>query len=302
LLLDDAVARDEPVAMLTASEGGIYGRFGFGISMRAASLTIDTREAAFAGARPAGQLRMLDLEATRKIEPEIFDRARRARPGGVSRPAAWWPAEQFDSDFGTRFDVVYEAPGGRVDGFACYGIKDHWTPGRGADNRIRATDVVALTPDAEHALWRHLCEVDLVRTVGAWHTPPDIALPWMLESARAVQVSLGDFVWTRVLDVPAALGERSYSTDGRVAIEVHDPFRPDGAASGTFTIDGGDVTAGGTPDLSCDVRVLSAAWLGDVRWSTLQAAGLVDEHTPGSVATADAMFASTPLPYAYTWF
>ena len=33
-LVDDAVADDEPVAMLTASEGSIYERFGFGISTR----------------------------------------------------------------------------------------------------------------------------------------------------------------------------------------------------------------------------------------------------------------------------
>src|SRR6266511_1640183 len=96
ILLDDAVAREEPVAMLTASEGGIYGRFGFGITIRTMRMEITTSEIEFASARPSGQLRMLDLDAARKLEPEVFDRARRDRPGAVSRPDAWWPAEQPD--------------------------------------------------------------------------------------------------------------------------------------------------------------------------------------------------------------
>jgi predicted acetyltransferase len=39
-LLDDAVEHSEPLAILTASEGGIYGRFGFGVTSRAESWVI----------------------------------------------------------------------------------------------------------------------------------------------------------------------------------------------------------------------------------------------------------------------
>jgi predicted acetyltransferase len=206
---------------------------------------------------------------------------------------------------GVRFDVVYESPSGSVDGFACYSIKDDWAPGL-PKNRIHASDVVSVTPEAEHALWRHLCEVDLVRSIEAWHVPVDTTLPWMLKSARAVQPTLRDFVWTRPLDIPAALGSRTYASEGRVTIEVHDGFRPGGAADGVFTIEGGpagaSVARGGTADLACDVRELSAAWMGGVRWSELAAAGLVEERSPGALATADQMFASTPLPFAFTWF
>jgi hypothetical protein len=73
-----------------------------------------------------------------------------------------------------------------------------------------------------------------------------------------------------------------------------------------FTIDGGPdgttVTPGGTPDVVVDVSTLSTAWLGGVPWSTLAAAGWVEERTAGAVARADAMFASTPLPFPFTWF
>jgi predicted acetyltransferase len=305
MLLDDALARDEPVAMLTASEGGIYGRFGFGITIPGMRTHIRAGDVEFRAPPPAGQLRMVDGDQAAKIEPEVFDRARRAHPGAVSRPHAWWPAEQTHPSDGTRFDVVYEAPDGSVDGYCCYSIKEKWESG-GAHHRLMVNDLIVCTPDAEHALWRHVCDVDLVGTVDAWHVRPDTPLPWMLVSSRAVQPTIGDFVWTRVLDVPAALGARTYAVAGSLSLEVNDGFRPGRAAHGAFTLDGGPdgavVRSGGTPEISCDVDALSAAWLGGVRWSTLADAGRVVEHSSGAVDRADQMFASAPLPYAFTWF
>jgi len=119
--------------------------------------------------------------------------------------------------------------------------------------------------------------------------------------------SVYDSLWSRLLDVPACLGARTYATPGRVVITVDDGMRPDGAAHGTFSVEGGRDGAtvarvDQSPDLSCSIEVLSAAWLGGVRWSELASAGRVQQHSDGALTTADAMFASTPLPAAYTWF
>jgi predicted acetyltransferase len=304
-LLDDAIERGEPVAMLTASEGEIYGRFGFGVTTRAAALEIDPRAAEFVRPRPGGRLRFVTPEEAQKHAPAVFDRVRRASPGAISRSEVWFAENQFHPEAGNRGDVLYESEDGIVQGFVNYGIKDRWDFDPASTLNVR--DLVAATPDALHALWRFVCEIDLVRTVRSDRFPVDSPLGWMLTSARALRVrNVADYVWTRVLDVPAALGARTYASRGRIVLEVRDPFRPGGAAAGTFTVegapDGASVTAGGTPDLVVDVSTLSAAWLGGVRWSTLAEAGLVEEQTSGSLARADAMFASTPLPYPYTWF
>jgi hypothetical protein len=42
--------------------------------------------------------------------------------------------------------------------------------------------------------------------------------------------------------------------------------------------------------------------LGGNSWATLLAAGEIDEHAPGAVARADAMFITTPAPATLTWF
>jgi predicted acetyltransferase len=305
-LLDESVDHGEAVSMLTASEGGIYGRFGFGASMLAYDLTLDVRELEFARPRPGGRLRLVERAELERHAPALFDRVRRTRPGAVSRPDAWWVDVQAPRKAGNRFDVLYEDPDGRVEGFATYTIKDIWNPEPAYVLNVR--DLVAASPVAEHALWRYLCEVDLVRTVRAPLVPVDSPLPWLLVSPRAALTHpVADFVWTRVLDVSTALGARTYASTDRLVLAVHDGVRPGGSADGGFVLEGGPdgATVGrsdAAPDLVCDVAALSTAWLGGVRWSTLASAGWVEERASGALARADTMFSSSPAPFAFTWF
>ncbi len=90
-------------------------------------------------------------------------------------------------------------------------------------------------------------------------------------------------------------------------MEVQDTFLPGSAADGTFVIEGGPEGASVTrtedaPDLVCSVDALSTFWLGGDRATTIANAGWIEERTPGALARADAMFASTPLPFPFTWF
>ncbi len=306
-LFDDTRERGEAVSMLTASEGGIYQRFGFGVSTFGRSIDVDTRAAEFAVPRPEGRARLVDPELLRKLAPAVFDAMRKEAPGAISRSSAWWADNQFDRRTKQpRFDALWESADGTVDGFLTYTITPNW--GRDPAHVLTVRDLVGRTDAAVHGLWRYACEVDLVGTVRDSKSNVDFVLPWLLTSPRAVHTTaVDDYVWTRVLDVAAALGARTYSTTGRLVLEVRDPAFPGEAADGMFVIDGGPDGAAvtrttDTADLACEVSALSAAWLGGVRWSTLAAAGLVEERTSGALATGDAMFASTPLPFPYTWF
>src|SRR5207344_3532582 len=61
--LDDVHARGEPLAALWASEGGIYGRFGYGLASLCGDLEIRRTHGAFA--RPsawAGEARLVPLD------------------------------------------------------------------------------------------------------------------------------------------------------------------------------------------------------------------------------------------------
>src|SRR4029450_1282557 len=55
--LDDARRRDEVASVLFASEGGIYGRFGYGLATFGLSFRVETARSAFGrGYSPAGQI------------------------------------------------------------------------------------------------------------------------------------------------------------------------------------------------------------------------------------------------------
>ena len=312
-LLDDAIAHDEPVAMLTASEGGIYGRFGFGVAIRTSTVEVDTRDAMFLGPRPAGTLRMVQLDEARGIEPEMFDRARRRQPGAVSRFDSWWLDEQFQAEFGTRFDVVYESPGGGTDGYLTYGLRGEGTA-HGPAFRLIFRELVAVSQDATNALWRYACEVDLVRTVVALNAPLDVAAGWMFASPRAArQHDIRDFLWTRLLDVPAALGARTYSVPGpgdsaTLVLEVHDRVPARRARRRA-------VRARGRPRrrVGRARRAPSRIW----SWTSRRCrrrGSAASRSRPSAVPVAskkcgrarwpapDTMFASTPSPVAMTWF
>jgi predicted acetyltransferase len=305
-LLDDSVERGESVSVLTASEGGIYRRFGYGIAARTLGVQLARREVEFASPPPPGRLRMVEADEGGKLFPALFDRARCSRPGAVSRPGAWWADEYVMKEQRPRFDVVFEDADG-AHGFATYHIQGGWSEGE-ARKTLGIRDLVTATPAAEAALWQYLCGVDLIEQIQWWNCPLDSALPWMLTDPRAVRpTSLRDFLWARVLDAPVALAARQYRADGRLVLEVADRFRPEGAAAGRFVLetssDGAACTrTDAAPDLALDVADLGAVYLGDVRPSTLARAGRITEHDSGALERADAMFAAERAPFAMTWF
>lgn len=305
-LVEEGAQRGEPVSMLTASEGGIYGRFGYGVATRVLSVELQTSGVEFAVPVEQGRIRMIEAEESIKIAPELFERVRAQRNGAVSRPSYWWcewaPTEMVKR----RFDVVYELDG-RVEGFAMYSIDGTWTQGYN-DKTVALHDLVAETPEAEAALWQYLCGIDLTQKVTHWHVPPDIELPFRLRDTRAMRTtSLRDWTWLRPVDVPALLSARTYATADRLVFEVRDEMRPDGAASGQFVLEGGPDGAtcersGAAPDLVLDVGALGSISLGGLSPSVLARAGTIEEQVPGALAVADRMFAADRSPFAFTWF
>lgn len=311
--LDDVVAREEPVAVLTASEGTIYGRYGYGVANSWRRAEIDTRRSAFVSdpaPAPGSRIRMLTRDEATKVLPGVYDTYRRAQPGAISRNAGYWDRyfrdrESWRDGASGRFYAIHESPSGAADGYTAYRVKETWTPAA-PTNLLLAMDVVTADPEVEAALWRFLLDIDLIGTCRCWNRPLDDRLEWRLVDWRAYAVTeVADWLWVRVLDVPAALSARRYRIDGSVVVEVVDPFRP--ANDGRYRLVGGPDGAECTrteddADLALGIAELGSIYLGGVVTSTLARAGRVQELTDGAAATADAMFASHPLPHCITGF
>lgn len=259
-----------PLAVLTASEGAIYGRFGYGVTTAERWVEIDRKRAVFrAGTPDPGGVRYADTEEVRALAPDVHRRWCASHPGAVSRTASWWEHTLLDRDTHrrgatARFDLLHP------DGYAAYRI-DAGT--------ARIVDFFAVTDEAHVALWRLLLALDLVDTIGTNAVPADDPLPWLLTDARAVRTTgVADGMWARVLDVPAVLTARRYAVDVDVVLDVHDPVLDRG---GRFRLRGGPEGATGEPtadaaDLHVDIRALGSLTFGGARALTLARAGLIE--------------------------
>jgi predicted acetyltransferase len=312
--LADFRERGECVAMLGASESVIYRRYGYGLAASFRRVAISTRHSAFLDqVTDPGRVRLLDADEAAKIVPGVHDRARRLRPGDVSRPSGWWERHFRDREDhrqggAARFYAVHESPAGEPDGYLSYRYRHHWSGEGIQEHQVEAVDVYPLEPAVHAALWRYLLDLDLVTEVIGRSQPVDDPLRWRLADPRRLRAEgLGDHLWVRLIDVPAALSARGYSNEGRVVLEVEAPDDP--VAAGRYTLESGPDGASCRParrgeaaDLAMVLPDLGAAYLGGVAVSTLAAAGRVAERTTGAVARADAMFASRPMPWCGTDF
>jgi predicted acetyltransferase len=121
----------------------------------------------------------------------------------------------------------------------------------------------------------------------------------MLADPRRLVRRPYDSMWVRVVDVPAALESRRYSSEGRVVFDVRDEFCD--WVAGRYELEGGpDGARCQRTDASADVTLsaaeLGAAYLGGMRLSTMQAAGRV-AGSRDAVARADAMLRWDPVPW-----
>ena len=83
-ILDQAADRGEPLAALFASEGAIYGRFGYGLAGLFGEMKAESARTAFVrGYEPRGRVELLSKEDALPVIDRVYDAA--LRPGGVER-------------------------------------------------------------------------------------------------------------------------------------------------------------------------------------------------------------------------
>ncbi|WP_350347546.1 GNAT family N-acetyltransferase [Agromyces sp. G08B096] len=319
--LRSAVDAGAALAMLTATEATIYGRFGFSPAARSATVVVDRRRAAWAGPDAPGRVHLVDPRSLRDAAPQIARRAVARTPGEIDRWAGLLDrvlgVTDPESEGARRTRAIrYDDEHGEPQGFATYRIvREPDRPGV-----LEFDFLAAATDDAERALWRTLIEVDFITEVRGHLRSVDEPLPWLLEDPRAVRFEeLVDHLWVRVLDPVAALGARRFGVGGSLTLEVDDPL---GHAQGTFEL---EVSGSGRAEvrrveqadaaraaasrrsrqaggLKLGVRELGSILLGDVRATTLARAGRITETGSGALELADRMFAASRAPQLSVWF
>lgn len=298
-LHDDARERGEPIAALTASEGTIYGRFGYGAATWATPYKIDggahPTDPVARSSAPEVPIELRDPAGAAGLLAPIWERMRTVRPGIPSRTATWWEAlladhpDLRDGALATRLALVRDAAGDAA-GYALYRAR----PGQEGGDRakLEVLELIAPEPADEARLWAYLCGIDLIDHIAAPLRPVDDALPMRFADLRAATATRQeDVLWLRVLDVPAALSARSWAQPLDLVIAVSDPLVPANERHWRLEV-GADGRArcsetDRAPDLLLDVRELGAVYLGGTSLVRLADAGRVEERSPGSLVALD---------------
>ncbi|MEW1750470.1 GNAT family N-acetyltransferase [Streptomyces angustmyceticus] len=303
--LADVRERGEPLAVLTASEPAIYGRFGYGPATQDMELTVDTVRL------PAPDLPGVEGVRLRLVDPatavadceRVYAHLVPGRPGMLARRPDWERLPVLDepgrrNGAGVLQCVVAEAAG-EVVGYARFAVKpghDH----AGPTGTVLVRDVEALDPVGYAALWRFLFGIDLTTSVSVPGRPVDDALLHLVPDMRRCGIRLEESLFVRPVEVGAALAARTYRTPVEVVLAVTDPFCP--WNEGRWRLSGDAEGAVCEPttapaDLALSVRELGSAYLGGFSLYALAAAGRVHELRPGALAAASRAFGSEVAPW-----
>lgn len=300
--LDQAKAHGDPIAGLWASEGGIYGRYGFGRAAIGHRVEVNRDAVRLRPADTGTEIELLADGDVAEALPPVYERCWRDRPGMISRTPGWWRCRVIADPPGRREGAsakrhVLCTRGGEAEGFVTYRHRaSEATFGHGT---LEVLDLTAATQAARLALWRYVLSIDLFPEVHAWSVPADDPLEWSVDNPYALRRSQIDNIWIALLDVPRALEGRGYRAETTLRIEV--VGADDGVASGRFSLETSPAGSRCTPtsrepEVTVPAAALGALYLGRRCARPMADAGLV-RGDADAIDRLDAIFAWTREPW-----
>ncbi|GAB2830764.1 GNAT family N-acetyltransferase [Lentzea nigeriaca] len=293
LMREQLSALPDPVATLRASEGRIYGRFGYGLAGRVRFVEIDAKRAVIPG-EMTGRVRMVDQDTADKLLLELHDAFGLNRPGQISRWPGWWArARDRKGEAENSVTIIHSGPDGD-DGFLTYKVSTE----KDFKHRMSIEDFEWANDDAWRDLWIAVLRLDLIDHIEN-EVSLDDPVTLLFEDPRVVVTKdVFDEIWLRLVDVPRMLAARTYGAAEAVVIEVRDKLLP--ANDGCYRVspDGAE-RVDEQADLTIPVDLLGAVYLGDTTFSQLAAAKRIEGTR---LADADALFAVARKPYCGTFF
>lgn len=275
-----AQKRGAAVSLLRASEGGIYGRFGFGVATRLMCAKIRTdmlhlRESA------TGSVDYVDRETAGEVYEVLTEHELAHRRGAIGR--MWFHRRLFTGELGKkstgapnllRQHVVHRDETGQVDGIAAFEPVPDSDP-----SEIHVHEVLTKNPAAYLALWAFLATIDLVDVLSTRLLRVNDPLQWGILNPRALKdISVYDLMWLRPLDVVAMFTARGWDADGELILRVEDALDLVEATYAIRVTDGtADVTrTDATPQATVTSETLGSLYLGGIAPSALAEAGRID--------------------------
>ncbi|MGW6935731.1 GNAT family N-acetyltransferase [Lentzea sp. NPDC054927] len=289
----------EAIAILWASEGSIYRRFGYGeYASSLAMMTMPTRMAFHPGVHVSDtRIRQVSRDEAMPFMREVHERVRRTKVGWLSRVEHTWDVQLADREV-DRDGLTSYRYALHPEGYVVFRVKHHGDSS-GPQNELHVRELACETEQAYVDLYRYLLDMDLAGSI-SFYTAWDDPILHMVDNPRKVRREAGDALWLRIVDVDRALPLRHYSSDVDSVLEVEDSFCPWNSGRWRFTVKGGEAVVTRTEDpadVTLDAAALGSVFLGGVRLSVLKRAHRVVEHTPGHVDALTTAFLGAYEPH-----
>jgi len=297
--------RGQACAILWASMGAIYQRFGYGLAASQARYDFDPRYAAFAFPHPVpGQVELLTKEDGFPLAKELYTDYAAPRNLLIHRDLhLWktntlWPAKK-----GTPVHIaLYRDPAGTPRGYMVYTVNEEAIPPPGPNQVMRINDFVTLDMDAYRGLWDYIRSHDLVAKVEMHNAiPEDDPAPDLLLEPRMLNRTTSDAIWMRIVDIERAVTVRPLGAPGALTFAItNDDMCP--WNNGTYTLETDGPTSalrrtGDAPSLTMPESSLASLLSGHRSATHLHRAGLLEAADPTTLRLADTLFRTEHRPF-----
>ncbi len=295
--------RGQDFAILWASLGAIYQRFGYGMASPYIRYTFDPRFGAFATPAPScGSITMMSKEEAWPIIKQLYIRYATPRNLLIHRAVPLWEASTLRPRKKGEpvYIAVYRDDDGEPQGYIVYRTFEGERQGPGPGQVMQVTDFVALTTDAYRQLWAYICAHDLVGKVEMGGViGEDDPAPDLLLEPRMLNKTSWDAIWMRVVDVERGLPQRPYGASGELTFEIPaDDMCPWNAGTWLLETDGQNTKVRRTdrqPQLSIPIATLAPLVSGHRPATHYQRMGRLAGDAE-AVAAADALFRTAYPP------
>jgi len=286
---------ERPISALYASMAAIYQRYGYAVVSTRTAYTVEPRYLALTRAlKLSGEVREEgDDEDDRLLD--IYHRFIERRTGYLQRSGDFMkiPGAPFATlmppSKAVRSRVVYWEDG-EPTAYVIYSAERDMRPGRIMGQMLMILDLAWLTVPAYHAIWDYLAKMDLVNEISWFQAPADDPLRHLLLEPRKLNITCGDGILARIVDVERALPLRRYSKEAKLVFEVVDDLCP--WNRGTWRLDtspDGSVIArtSETPQLVMPVSTLAMLVFGHLSATEAARMGRLDVTDSGALAAWD---------------
>jgi predicted acetyltransferase len=296
--------RGQSIAILWASMGAIYQRFGYGGASSSVGYSFDPRFAGFAFPQePTGTVELMDKEEAYPFIKQLYIQFATPRNLHIHRSSILWNVGTLRPPKKDQpvYIGVYRNSDGEARGHIVYSTQNQERTEPGPSQVLNVSDFVWLDTDAFRGLWEYTRRHDLVGRVnisGAFGED-DPARDLLMEP-RMLNRKVNDGIWMRIVDLEKAIPERPYGGRGALVFEIQGDSMCDWN-EGTWEMEtGGESTeirrSTRQPQLTMPINSLATLMAGYRSATHLARNGLIAAHDERALKVADDLFRTEYFP------